>query len=140
MPVASLLLPLLKPLLRVIRSVLALLPVLLRPPPMAPRLSPLALPRPPFVQRLALFASRPLASLATLSNHPRPPQRAAQRRAPGLVGPTRSQSSCPTAPQTPPNSTLPLTAGMPVETGIQSSGNPPQTPPKSAPRPPKSFF
>ena len=80
MPVASLLLPLLKPLLRVIRSVLALLPVLLRPPPMAPRLSPLALPRPPFVQRLALFALRPLAFLATASNHARPPHRPAVHR------------------------------------------------------------
>ena len=80
MPTASLLLPLLARLRRLIPSVLALLPVLLRPPPMAPRLSPLALLRPPFVQRLALLALRPLAFLATASNHARPPHRPAVHR------------------------------------------------------------
>ena len=112
MPAALLLLPL-KPLLRLIPFALSLLPVLLRRPPIAARLSPLALPLPPYVPHLPPFALRPLAFLATLSNHPRPRHRPTQRRAPGMAGPTRSQSSRPITPQ---------------------------TPPKSAPRPPKSFL
>ena len=80
MPAASLLLLPLKPLRRLIRSALALLPALLRPPPLAPRLAPLALPLPRFVQRLARFASRPLPFLATPPNHARPPHRPAVHR------------------------------------------------------------
>ena len=75
MPAASLLLLPLEPLLRLIPSVLGLLPILLRPLRMAARLSPLALP--PFVPRLPTFALHPLAFLPTPSNHPRPPHRPA---------------------------------------------------------------
>ena len=113
MPAASLLLLPLERLRRLIRSVLALLPFLLRPSPLAPRLSPLALPLPRFVPRLPTFALSPLAFLAIPSNHRSPRHRPTQRRAPGMAGPTRSQSSRPIAPQ---------------------------TQPKSAPRPPKSFL
>ena len=126
MPAASLLLLPLKPLLRLLLSVLALLPVLLSPPPMAARLSPLALP--PLVPGLPTFALRPLAFLPTPSSAPRLP--AAKRPAsfplalwervgacPGRDPRVRlfrsrrhpaapSHRAVPTAPQTPPKSTL----------------------------------
>ena len=92
MPAASLLLLPLKPLLRLILSLLALRPALLRPPPTASRLSPLALPLPPFVPRLPAcalgrppvaagrspFVVSPSASSGqALSNHERPLHRPA---------------------------------------------------------------
>ena len=98
MPAASLLLPLLARLRRLILSVPRLLPVLLRPPPIAARRSPLALLQPPFVPLLPAFALSPLAFLATRSNHRRPP-------ATLPAAPRRIRSSCPTAPRTQQEST-----------------------------------
>ena len=135
MPAVALLLLPLKPLLRLIPSALALLPVLLRPPPMAARLPPLALP--PFVPRLPTFALRPLAFLPPPSNHARP----TQRRALGLAGPMCLQSLCSTAPQSPPNNIPP----HPTRHSGVFSRNPVlaprlQTPPKNTPRRLKSFL
>ena len=133
MPAASLLLPPLKPLLRLIASVLGLLPVLLRPPPMAPRLFPLALPLPLFVPRLPPFALRPLAFLPTPSNHPRPPHRPA---------------SCPLAlwervgacPGRDPGVRVFRSRRHPAAPSLRAAPTTPQTPPKSTPRRLKSFL
>ena len=135
MPTPSLLLQPLKPLPRLIPSVLALLPILLRPPQMAARLPPLALR--PFVPRLPIFALRPVAFLPTPSNH----ARLTRRRAPGLSGLTCIQSLCPTAPQSPPNNIPP----HPTRHSGVFSRNPVlaprlQTPPKCTPRRLKSFL
>ena len=135
MPAASLLLLPLKPLLRLLLSVLALLPVLLRPPPMAARLSPLALPPPPFVPRLRTFAIRPLAFLATPSNHPRRP---AERR----------PASCPLAlwervgacPGRDPGTRVFRSRRHPAAPSHRAVPTAPQTPPKSTPRRLKSFL
>ena len=145
MPAASLPLPL-ERLLRLIPSVLGLLAVLLRPPPTASRVSPLALPLPPFVPGLATFALRPVAFLASPSNH----------RYDYHVPPQPTPPPCPTpARRTLARGLLPRPLGeswgegLPFEASPCSPAAPsrrravptaPQNPPKSAPRLPKSFL